>query len=80
MNFTFNDEHYLQILGTGMGTALVSSYANLFMDKFEVDAPDNWEKKPLIWLRLSVLRGYLYDMTPWGRITEQIHRLPQQHL
>ena len=34
MNFTFNEEHYLQVGGTAMGTALAPNYANLFMDRF----------------------------------------------
>ena len=51
MNFTFNDQHYLQIGGTAMGTALAPNYANLFMDRFETKALENWDKKPLIWLR-----------------------------
>ena len=35
MYFQFNGDHYLQIGGTAMGTALAPNYANLFMDKFE---------------------------------------------
>ena len=38
MNFTFNEEHYLQIGGTAMGTALAPNYANIFMDRFETNA------------------------------------------
>ena len=30
-SFTFNDEPYLQIHGTAMGTKMASSYANIFM-------------------------------------------------
>ena len=51
MNFTFNDQHYLQIGGTAMGTGVAPNYANLFMDRFETNALDNWDKKPLVWLR-----------------------------
>ena len=51
MNFTFNEEHYLQVGGTVMGTALAPNYANLFMDRFETGALKNWAKQPLIWLR-----------------------------
>ena len=35
MNFTFNDDHYLQVGGTTIGIADVPIYANLFMDRFE---------------------------------------------
>ena len=32
-NFSFNEEHYLQVQGTAMGTRMAPSYANLFMAK-----------------------------------------------
>ena len=32
-NLTLNDKHYLQIHGTGMGTRIAPSYANLFLAK-----------------------------------------------
>ena len=34
-----------------MGTAAAPNYANLFMDRFETKALNNWPLKPLIWLR-----------------------------
>ena len=34
-NFSFNDNHYLQIHGTAMGTKMAPSYANLFLGFFE---------------------------------------------
>ena len=51
MNFTFNDQNYLQLVGTAVGTALAPNYANLFMDRFETKALENWPRKPIIWLR-----------------------------
>ena len=51
MYFEFNGEHYLQIGGTAMGTALAPNYANLFMGKFETKALANYHLKPLIWKR-----------------------------
>ena len=33
MNFTFNGDHYLQIGGTAMCTAVAPNYANIFMDR-----------------------------------------------
>ena len=43
-NFSFNEEHYLQIQGTAMGTRMAPSYANLFMAKLEQDLarPHTW--------------------------------------
>ena len=51
MNFEFNDDHYLQVGGTAMDTAVAPNYANLFMDRFETKALKNWSKKSLPWLR-----------------------------
>ena len=36
-NFQFNDENYLQVLGTAMDTKLAPYYASLFMGKLEMD-------------------------------------------
>ena len=49
-NFSFNNEHFLQIHGTAMGTRMAPSYANLFKGKFE-HAIDNAPFKPLTWHR-----------------------------
>ena len=51
MSFNFNGDHYLQTGGSAMGTAVAPNYANLFMDRFETTALNNWPLKPLIWLR-----------------------------
>ena len=51
MYFEFNDEFFLQIGGTAMGTALAPNYTNLFMDRFESKALNNYPLKPLIWKR-----------------------------
>ena len=50
-NFSFNNEHYLQVHGTAMGTRMAPSYANLFMGRFEQHAIANALHKPLIWWR-----------------------------
>ena len=47
--FEFNYEFFLQIWGIAMGTTLAPNYANLFMDRFETKALDNYSLKPLIW-------------------------------
>ena len=51
MSFSFNNDHYLQIGGTAMGTGVAPNYANLFMDRFETKALENWPLKPSLWLR-----------------------------
>ena len=50
-NFSFNDNHYLQIHGTTMGTKMAPSYANLFLGYFEANALENAPFKPHTWLR-----------------------------
>ena len=50
-NFSFNDNHYLQIHGTAMGTKMAPSYANLFLGFFEANALKNAAFQPHTWLR-----------------------------
>ena len=52
-NFEFNGNHYLQKLGTAIGTRMAPSYANLFMDRLETTLLDRYPKKPHIWLRYT---------------------------
>ena len=51
MYLEFNNEFFLQIGGTAMGTALAPNYTNLFMDRFETKALSNYPLQPLIWKR-----------------------------
>ena len=50
-NFSFSDNHYLQIHGTTMGTKMAPSYANLFLGYFEANALENAPFQPHTWLR-----------------------------
>ena len=50
-NFSFNDNHYLQIHGTAMGTKMAPSHANLFLGFFEANALKNAPFQPHTWLR-----------------------------
>jgi hypothetical protein len=53
--FKFGSRIYEQIKGTCMGTPMAPNYANLFMDKFENDAINEYAEKtglrPLVWFR-----------------------------
>ena len=40
-NFTFNQQHYLQIHGTAMGTKMTLSFTDLFLGMFELNALTN---------------------------------------
>ena len=50
-NFEFNGKHYIQELGTAIGTKMAPSYANIFMDRLERRLLINAETKPHTWWR-----------------------------
>ena len=50
-NFSFNNEQLLQVHGTAMGTCMATSFANLFMGRFEQQAIENAPFKPPVWKR-----------------------------
>ena len=50
-NFSFNDNHYLQIHGTAMGTKMAPSFANLFLGHFEANALENAPFHPHTYFR-----------------------------
>ena len=50
-NVEFNGNHYLQKLGTAIGTRMALSYANLLMDRPETTLLDRYPKNPHTWLR-----------------------------
>ena len=62
-NFCFNNENYLQVKGTAMGTKVAPNYANLYLDEFEETYVYTYEKKkPYLWYHFiddiwSLFRG-----------------------
>ena len=50
-NCTFNQQHYLQIHGTAMGTKMAPSFANHFLCMFELTALTNAAWQSHIWWR-----------------------------
>ena len=50
-NFVFNDENYIQLNGTAMGTKMGPGYACLFMGKFELDFLKEVPFSPIFWKR-----------------------------
>lgn len=60
--FEFNNQFYLQTIGTAMGKKLASPYANIFMATWEEKAWNITQKKPLHYYR------YLDDV--WGVWTD----------
>ena len=53
--FRFDNTYYQQIKGTAMGTPMAVNYANLFLEKFETEMLDEYERKtnlrPYVWMR-----------------------------
>ena len=50
-NLTFNGKHYVQILGTAIGTKMAPSYASIFMGKLESNLMERAPAKPIFWKR-----------------------------
>ena len=52
-NFTFNDEHFIQIKGTAMGTRVAPNFANVYMGRFEENFvyKTEWSNNVIIWVR-----------------------------
>ena len=66
-NFVFNDQHYLQVDGTSMGTKMAPSFANIFMGSLEERILSNVPYKPLSWLR------YIDDIDiKWNETAERL--------
>ena len=54
-NFSFSQEHYLQLHGTAMGTRMTPFYANIFMGHLEERLRNHVDDKPDIsWFGHSV--------------------------
>ena len=49
--FEFNNQTYLQVSGTAMGTRCAPNYAIIFMGDLEQEFLDKCEKKPRVWYR-----------------------------
>ena len=47
----FEEQHYLQTHGTGMGTQMAPSYANIFMGDLDRKILTHMDKRPDIWCR-----------------------------
>ena len=73
-NFVFEEEHYLQIHWTAMGTRMAPSYVNIFMGDLERKILTQVDKRP------DILWRYIDDVfTIWPhgeeRLIELLNRL-----
>ena len=50
-NFQFDGKNYLQVGGTAMGTRVIPSYANIFMNDFEERHVYSYHLQPIAWYR-----------------------------
>ena len=50
-NFEFDNNHFIQLHGTAMGTRMASAYANLFMGDLEEILLAQFPLKPYLWWR-----------------------------
>ena len=50
-NLTFHGRHYVQILGTAIGTKMAPSYASVFMGKLESGLLERAPTEPIFWRR-----------------------------
>ncbi|KAI8495641.1 hypothetical protein Bbelb_266130 [Branchiostoma belcheri] len=66
-NLEFNEEHYIQVQGTALGTRVAPSYANIFMGHFEDRFVYKRTVRPWIWWR------YIDDIfAVWTRSEEEL--------
>ena len=80
--FTFNEESWLQLLGTCMGTRVAPTYANLFMGVLEKKMVDNCP--PHLAGFLSLWKRYIDDILifwtgSWDTFTEFFNYLNNFH-
>lgn len=76
--FKFNNQTYLQIQGTAMGTKVAPTYANIFMDKLERQILSNAEIQPIIWRRFIDDIFAIYRCTK-DELTHHLSYLNEQH-
>ena len=50
-NLNFNGKHYVQILGTAIGTKMAPSYASILMGKLQSDLLERAPTKQIFWRR-----------------------------
>ena len=73
-HFQFNNDNYLQKMGTAMGSPMAPAYASLFMGKLEQDFLKNRSLVPSIWLR------FLNDIfMVWDHSIKSLHSFIDAH-
>ena len=75
-SFAFNEEYFLQVQGTAMGTWMAPSYANTFMGKLECEFLRTQDIEPRVWWRFI---DYIFAIWTHGehelcRFVESLNR------
>lgn len=63
-DFSFNNQHFLQVNGTAMGQRYAPSYANLYMSEWEREALAKCDLKPLFYFRFldDIIGAWPHDV------------------
>ena len=77
--FEFNNDYYLQIQGTAMGTKMAPAYANLFMGKLEEKLKELGKPNIILWKQFIddifiIWSGSESEFTTYMTTINQIHR------
>ena len=74
--FLFNENYYLQVHGTAMGTRMAPSYANLFMGKLEREFLLTQDLKPRVWWRFidDIFAIWTHGEQSLNRFIESLNR------
>ena len=77
-NFRFNDEHFLQMSGTAMGTRVAPTYSNIFMIYFENQYVYTYKNPPKYWFRFiddifGIFRGSEKELFEFYEYLNNIH-------
>ena len=77
-NFSFNNEQYLQLKGTAMGTCMAPSYANILMDNLERQVLAKMDAVPSTWWRYI---DDVFAIWPHGeeQLVEFLEKINQFH-
>ena len=77
-NFEFENNHYLQLHGTAMGTKMAPAYANLFKGDLEEKILAQSPLKPLVWWRYM---DDVFMIWPHGeeKLSEFVNLLNSSH-
>ena len=80
-NFDFDNNHFIQLHGTAMGTRMAPAYANLFMGDLEEKLLAQFPLKPYLWWRYidDIFMVWTHGEDKHGRFYQPHKLIPQYH-